>query len=245
MRLLKTACLGASLTASILFASCTGSQQSSYTWHRKPKFIDSLTVGGNCNSTVNTTIASNKYKYSDKYANSNFDNSKPGNSYIPKTYDPSVTNVLQIKYSDLLSVVPQAITNFPLYSFIDEWYGVRYRLGGNDKTGIDCSAFVQRLYENVFGMNLLRTAFEQFNNCTMAYNSCELKEGDLVFFYTPTYARRKGRTRVTGKRISHVGVYLANDRFVHASTSQGVTISSLKEGYWAQKFAGGGQIPRS
>jgi lipoprotein Spr len=238
-----TACTCASLTAFLTLASCTTSKQSGYSWHRKPKVIDSIALGGNCNSTVNTTGGNNNYKYNDRWSNT-YGNNKPDN-YTSKKYDPSVTNVLQVKYSDLLSIVPQAITNFPLYSFIDEWYGVRYRLGGNDKSGIDCSAFVQRLYENVFGMNLLRTAFEQFNSCTMAYTTDQLKEGDLVFFYTTTYTRRKGRVRATGKRISHVGVYLANDKFVHASSTQGVTISSLKENYWAQKFAGGGQIPRS
>ncbi|WP_276134234.1 NlpC/P60 family protein [Polluticoccus soli] len=240
MRYLTTVCTCASLTAFLMLASCTGSKQAGYSWHRKPQFIDSISLGGNYNSTVNTTVAKNNYKY-DRWSNTY---GNKGNNFTPKKYDPSVTNVLQVKYSDLLSVVPQAITNFPLYSFIDEWYGVRYRLGGNDKSGIDCSAFVQKLYENVFGMNLLRTAFEQFNSCTMAYEACELKEGDLVFFYTTTYTRRKGHVRATGRRISHVGVYLANDKFVHASTTQGVTISSLKESYWAHKFAGGGQIPK-
>lgn len=133
----------------------------------------------------------------------------------------------------MLQVVPQAITNIALYSFIDEWYGVHYRLGGNDKSGIDCSAFVQRVYESVFCTNLFRTAREQFHMCKMEWDTDSLMEGDLVFFRT---------TR--SKRISHVGIYLANRRFVHASASQGVTISSLDDNYWLHRYAGAGQVPR-
>lgn len=249
MRLLKTACTCASFTALTILASCSSSQQASYSWRGKPKFIDSMTLGGNGNNKLSTTSPENTYRFEkqpDHYAYGK-DNSA-AETQRAKQYDPSIANVLQLKYADLLSVVPAAITNIPLYGFIDEWYGVRYRFGGNDKSGIDCSAFVQRLYEEVFATNLLRTAVEQFSLCKMTDEACELQEGDLVFFYSYTYGRKgKGRNRKTyikGKRISHVGVYLANDRFVHASTSQGVTISSLKENYWSGKFAGAGQVPR-
>lgn len=250
MRLLKTACYCASLTAFIFLASCSSSQQASYSWRsKKPKFIDSLTLGGNSNSQLSTTSSENTYRFEKPagpyaYGKAN----SAAETQRAKQYDPSIANILQLKYADLLSVVPAAITNIPLYGFIDEWYGVRYRFGGNDKAGIDCSAFVQRMYEEVFGINLVRTAVEQFSFCKMADEACDLEEGDLVFFYSFTYGRKgKGRNRktyITGKRISHVGVYLANDRFVHASTSQGVMISSLKENYWSGKFAGAGQVPR-
>jgi lipoprotein Spr len=250
MRLLKTACTCASFTALIVTASCSSSQQASYSWRgKKPKFIDSLTLGGNGSNQLSTSSSENTYcfeKTSEPYTYGKTNSA--AETQRARQYDPAISNILQIKYADLLAVVPAAITNIPLYGFIDEWYGVRYRFGGNDKTGIDCSAFVQRLYEEVFATNILRTAVEQFSLCKMADEACDLKEGDLVFFYSFTYGRKgKGRNRktyITGKRISHVGVYLANDRFVHASTSQGVMISSLKENYWSGKFAGAGQVPR-
>lgn len=144
--------------------------------------------------------------------------------------NPAVTNALQVKYADIMGVLPQAIANMSLYNFIDDWYGVRYRLGGNDKRGIDCSAFVQRLYENVFGMNLVRTAFEQFNSCRLLWDTSDLKEGDLVFF------------RIHSSRISHVGVYLMNNFFVHASSSRGVMISYLGDNYWTRYYAGAGRV---
>ncbi|MBS1775883.1 MAG: C40 family peptidase [Bacteroidetes bacterium] len=142
-----------------------------------------------------------------------------------------VASELQRRYAALLDVVPYAISNFPLYEFIDRWYGVRYQLGGSNLNGIDCSAFVQRLYEQVFCTNLVRTAMEQFQNCRLLKDTANLKEGDLVFFHTRGH-----------KRITHVGIYLANGFFVHASTSQGVMISSLREHYWSRYFAGGGKI---
>ena len=131
----------------------------------------------------------------------------------------------------MLGVLPQMITNDLLYSFIDEWYGTHYRLGGTDKRGIDCSAFVQRLYARVFNVNLFRTAAEQFKLCEAIYNKQEIKEGDLVFF------------SIHSKRITHVGIYLANDCFVHASSSKGVMISKLTDTYWRKYFAGAGRVP--
>jgi len=120
--------------------------------------------------------------------------------------------------------------NFSLYSFIENWYGTPYRLGGTSKRGIDCSAFVQELYNNVYKTDLLRTAGEQFASTMRLFSKSELKEGDLVFF------------KIRSSRISHVGVYLSQGNFVHASRSQGVTISNLGEAYWQHYYAGGGRI---
>ncbi len=138
---------------------------------------------------------------------------------------------LQLKYADMLGVIPVFITNLSLYKFIDEWYGVRYRLGGSTKAGIDCSAFVQQLFLAVYDLDVVRTAFDQFNNCWLETDFAKMREGDLVFFKT------------RGSRISHVGVYLMNRFFVHASSSQGVMISSLDDEYWVRRFAGAGRIP--
>jgi len=182
-----------------------------------PQFIQDIELGGN---TTNIKVSSIKVS------------SQPSSIVgSKKGINPSVSNVLQQKYSELLQVVPHAITNFPLYNFIEDWYGVRYRMGGNDRSGIDCSAFVQRLYENVFCTNLVRTAMEQFSTCRLFHSQDSLKEGDLVFFKT------KGK-----KRITHVGIYLMNNYFVHASSSQGVVISSLNEAYWSRYYAGAGKV---
>jgi len=142
----------------------------------------------------------------------------------------STLNSIQAKYATLLSVVPEAISNFTLYHFIDEWYGVRYRLGGTSKAGIDCSAFVQKVYENVFGLNLVRTAMAQFGMTKVIHDKNLCHEGDLVFF------------NIHGSGISHVGIFLMNNFFVHASSSHGIMISSLDDKYWQRKFACAGRV---
>ncbi|HRO43650.1 MAG TPA: NlpC/P60 family protein [Flavipsychrobacter sp.] len=161
----------------------------------------------------------------------NYQNERINELELHKDIHASVTNSLQVKYASLLRVEPEGIRNYALYNFIEDWYGVRHRTGGNDKSGIDCSGFAQRLYENVYCTNLVRTAFQQFHKCRLVKKREHLKEGDLVFF------RTRGK-----KRITHVGIYLKNNFFVHSSNTRGVMISSLKEDYWSRTYAGAGKV---
>lgn len=103
-----------------------------------------------------------------------------------------------------------------------DWRGTPYRYGGTTRDGIDCSAFVQLVYGDVFGINLPRATAEQVHTGEMI-NRRDLRPGDLVFFKT------RPRTR-------HVGIYLGEGEFAHASTSQGVMISHLDEAYWRARF---------
>lgn len=103
-----------------------------------------------------------------------------------------------------------------------DWKGVRYRLGGDTKRGIDCSGFVQRTFREQFGMDLPRSTYEQ-EDMGKKIQRTKLRPGDLVLF----------RAGSTGR---HVGIYLGNDKFVHASTSSGVTISSMTETYWDKRY---------
>ena len=138
---------------------------------------------------------------------------------------------LQFKYAMLMDQEVESIANFSLYSFIDEWWGTHYQYGGSDRSGIDCSAFTGKLLSSVYTLTVPRTAREQFNLCEKIPAE-NLVEGDLVFFNT-----RGG--------ISHVGLYLGNNYFVHASVSNGVTISSLTDEYYSKKFISGGRITQS
>ncbi len=134
----------------------------------------------------------------------------------------------QFRYAIRLDVPVEIIQNKPLYELIDNWWGTPYRLGGTTQRGIDCSAFVQTLMLGVFAMQLPRTAREQKETAAWIPMS-DLKEGDLLFFNT-----RGG--------VSHVGIYLHNNKFVHASTSGGVMISDLNETYWSRKLLGAGRV---
>ncbi|AGB83233.1 spr peptidase [Serratia sp. FGI94] len=103
-----------------------------------------------------------------------------------------------------------------------DWKGVRYRLGGESKRGIDCSAFVQRTFREQFGMDLPRSTYQQEDMGKKVQRS-KLRPGDLVLF----------RSGSTGR---HVGIYLGNDQFVHASASNGVMISKLTNVYWNKRY---------
>lgn len=101
---------------------------------------------------------------------------------------------------------------------VNEWQGTPHRLGGTGRNGIDCSGFVQRIYQDLFGRAIPRTTGRQVQH-GIPVNQRQLAPGDLVFFRPP-------------QKAGHVGIYLGEKEFAHASTSQGVTISRLDEPYW-------------
>lgn len=135
---------------------------------------------------------------------------------------------LQFKYAMMLNVDVESLKNISLLGFIESWFGTRYRLGGTTKRGIDCSALTGGLLLAVYGLALPRTAKEQYD-ATDHIEKEDLKEGDLVFFNTHG-------------GVSHVGLYLENNYFVHASSSQGVTVSNLNDVYYSKRFICGGRV---
>lgn len=136
---------------------------------------------------------------------------------------------LQNKYAKILDVNNLDLNNVKLYSFIDQWYGTNYKYGGFSKKGIDCSGFCKILYSEVYDKEIERTTQSLANQIKQVEKE-NLQEGDLVFF------------NISKKKNSHVGVYLVNKQFVHASTSSGVIISSLENIYYKQSFSKGGNL---
>lgn len=119
--------------------------------------------------------------------------------------------------------------NEALYDAVGAWIGTPYRYGGTTREGVDCSGFVGSVYREVYNRRLHRVASDMRRDCTMISRS-ELREGDLVFF-----TNSKGQ-------VSHVGIFLKDDLFAHASTSRGVIISRLGDGYWSKHFYKGGRV---
>jgi hypothetical protein len=144
--------------------------------------------------------------------------------------DIEKANWLQLKYSIKMDVAVEEINNIPLLTKIDEWWGTPYCLGGSSKGCIDCSYFTLDVMKATYNINLKRTAAEQYEQ-SEKIDWADLKEGDLIFFKT------EGR-----KNITHVGIYLTNNKFAHASTSQGVTISDLTESYWQRRLYSLGRV---
>ena len=141
---------------------------------------------------------------------------------------------LQFKFAILENCSVEELDNAKLLSFMEYWYGAPYRYGGNSRDGIDCSAFAFLLLSSVYGVGTLpRTSKEQYEACRHIPRD-ELQEGDLVFFHTLTGRKHRG--------VTHVGVYLRNNKFVHASVS-GVMISDLSDGYYERHFVGAGRVP--
>ena len=101
-----------------------------------------------------------------------------------------------------------------LYRFITAWTGVKYKLGGLDKSGIDCSGFALLLEKDIYGWSLPRRSRDQAETIREK-DQDQLKEGDLIFF------------SFGGREVDHVGVYLNNNYFVHASTTRGVVVDDL------------------
>ncbi|MEX2481931.1 MAG: NlpC/P60 family protein [Gammaproteobacteria bacterium] len=108
-----------------------------------------------------------------------------------------------------------------LYGHFREWQGTPYRLGGNSRSGIDCSAYVAQTFR-MLGVDLPRTTDEQAARGRRVTRD-ELGIGDLVFFRTGLDSR-------------HVGIYLDRGEFMHASRRKGVMISNLHNRYWRAKF---------
>lgn len=108
-----------------------------------------------------------------------------------------------------------------------EYLGVPYRRGGASKKGMDCSGFVRTLYGSLFNIELPHNSADQFQFSELQkIPKTGLRPGDLIFF-----ANKK-------KKINHVGVYLSNGKFIHASSSLGITVSRLSDRYWKKRFVG-------
>ena len=137
-------------------------------------------------------------------------------------------NLAKEYFSQIMGVAVNATTNTKLYQFVYDWLGTPYRLGGDSKRGIDCSKFSLAVYENVFNTTIGYNSRNQYANVTPVSRK-ELQAGDLVFF------------KIRSKSITHVGVYLGDDKFAHASSSKGVMVSNLNEAYWKRYYYNGGR----
>ncbi len=232
-------------------SSChTGHEAVAHKTSHQPKFIDDVYINGHAKSSATANAidpAKPKPRIADKSKKPSPQQDETDQSEVTvpmekcaiepvfkkDTYTAKQEKEVKKKYADMLGIKPKEISSNTLYEFIDAWYGTNYHLGGCSRSGIDCSGFAQKLYGEVYGIELLRTAMEQYHRCKRIKHSKDAEEGDLVFFH------------IHSKHITHVGIYLANDYFVHASTSGGVMISNLNEDYWHKYFAGAGRIAKS
>lgn len=140
---------------------------------------------------------------------------------------------LRKKYAPLLNTLQDSIKNLSLYKLVDDWMGTPYKYGGQSLKGTDCSGFAGIIYDSIFKLDLARRVYDIYGSTPIYLKKEELREGDLVFF------------DIGKRKLSHIGIYLTNGKFVHASTSQGVVISDLSMDYYRRYFRCGGRIIKS
>ena len=148
----------------------------------------------------------------------------PVDAHLPNNHDAVVKY-----YAELMNVSDSLLQIPELYIAIHEWIGTPYRYGRSDKKGTDCSGFVRNIFLPLCGEELPRSASE-ISKIIHIKPITELQEGDLVFF------------NYYGRTNSHVGIYLKNGWFVHASTVRGVTLNNLHTPYYTRRFSKGGSL---
>jgi cell wall-associated NlpC family hydrolase len=117
-----------------------------------------------------------------------------------------------------------------LIETVTAWVGTPYRYGSNTKKGTDCSGFVTRIYQDVYGIDLSRSSSSMFQDVKRVKKD-SVKTGDLVFF-------RRGPKQP----VFHVGIYLKEGKFIHAATSKGVMVNSLNEPYYKNYYFAAGRV---
>ncbi|MDD3080249.1 MAG: C40 family peptidase [Paludibacter sp.] len=152
-------------------------------------------------------------------------------------YSCSSTRVLekrQVKEAyDALGITKNHKDNIVLYKEAALWLHVPHVEGGCSYTGVDCSCLVRSIYKKVYGKFLERSSAAIMEQNCRKIRKSRLREGDLVFFNTSS-KRTKG--------INHVGIYLKEDKFLHASSSRGVIVSSLNEPYYQRTWVCAGRV---
>jgi cell wall-associated NlpC family hydrolase len=138
---------------------------------------------------------------------------------------PSKPNTAHSKEESAVSpqAVQRKLNDQKMMDVILGYLGTPYQYGGETKDGIDCSAFTRQVYEQAAKMSLPRTTTDQVKHGSIVGRE-EIKFGDLLFFNT------------TGTNPSHVGIYIGDDLFAHASEAFGVTISSLQSSYYKKRW---------
>lgn len=136
------------------------------------------------------------------------------------------------RYSKKLGIHLDGTENKALIKSIARWLRVPFKWGGCSKRGVDCSCFVKLVYKDVYGISLNRTSRNIVYKNLDTIKKRELQEGDIISF------------KIDGDKISHIGIYLKNNKFVHVSRSKGVRISNLNGKYYRERFFSAGRVKR-
>jgi lipoprotein Spr len=141
---------------------------------------------------------------------------------------PAMSNIL---IEERLGINIEKGDDLQLLQELASWVGVPYKHANNDKSGTDCSGLSFAVFKRLYNKSLERSSDGQFFKNCKQINRKTLKMGDLLFF------------AINKKQIiSHVGIYLKNDKFIHASSVRGVVVSDLNDDYYSKYFYAAGRV---
>jgi lipoprotein Spr len=134
-------------------------------------------------------------------------------------------------FSNMMGYNISYINNPRIYKVSGEWLGVPYKYSGKSRNGIDCSGLVCELYRGCYNIPLSGSAQDLYRSSVPVLRK-ELREGDLVFF------------KIKKNKVSHVGIFLGQNKFIHATLQRGVIISDLNEAYYSKYYFSGGRMKK-
>jgi lipoprotein Spr len=157
---------------------------------------------------------------------------KPDTSTLARLKNASSHDAVQSKWFESKGVCMDSVADLQLFFKSYEWAGTRYRYGNAQiQKGTDCSGFVGAIYREVYCIDLARSSSAIWPQ-TIAVEKKDLREGDILFF------------KIKKGKISHVGIYLGNNKFIHAAVLGGVIVSDLDEPYYKKYFYMGGRMSK-
>ncbi len=150
---------------------------------------------------------------------------RPAPRYTDSTDAGAVVRELELR---------RRATPHRLARIVDGYLGIPYKWGGTTRAGMDCSAFTRAIFRETYGVELPRTSKQMYGVGRAIPQRQDLKPGDLVFF----------KNTYSGPGVSHVGIYLGEGRFAHASSSKGGTITPLNNPYFQPRYIGARRVER-
>ena len=151
------------------------------------------------------------------------------NSKAKPAKQPAVTASSRLQIAPSNKTILEKKSAAALIATAKKYIGTPYQFGGTTPKGFDCSGYIQYIFA-AHGIGVPRLADEQYKLGEKAVSKKQLVPGDLVFFNT------------YGSGVSHIGLYLGDEQFIHASSSKGIRIDKLSNEYWAPRYIGGKHI---
>ena len=134
-----------------------------------------------------------------------------------------------VEYSTRLGIELDTNCDKKLIANVTDWLGTPYRGGGHTRMGTDCSGFVSSVFSEVYDLNLSHSGGAMYYQMKEYVKKSDLYEGDILFF------------KIHSRGVSHVALYLGNNKFIHSASKVGIRVDDLRAAYYSRYFIGGGR----